>query len=238
MKGMILAAGRGTRLAPLTDEIPKALVPVQGVPMLEQVARRLLDAGVDELVVNVHHLGRKVIDFLRERENFHVRLHVSDERDHLLDTGGGLAAAGEWRRGDGPFFLHNVDVLSDLDLQGMYREAVTSGALATLAVQARDTTRYLLFDREGLCGHGNAATGSEVLGREPSGPTERLGFCGIHVISPRIFDMITEQGAFSIIPLYLRLAAEGERILPWTIDDARWLDIGTHERLEQAESTW
>lgn len=238
MKGMILAAGHGTRLAPLTDEIPKALVPVQGVPMLEQVAGRLIEAGVDELVVNAHHLGEKVMRFLRERENFGIELHVSDERDLLLDTGGGLAAAGEWLRGDDPFFLHNVDVLSDVDLGAIYRENIASDALATLAVQSREASRYLLFDRDGLCGHGNEATGTEVLGRRPVGTTERLGFCGIHVVAPRIFERITESGPFSIIPLYLRLAAEGEPIIPYSIDGARWLDIGTHERLEHAEETW
>src|SRR5690606_16189288 len=144
--------------------------------------------------VNVHHLGAQVIDFLKERENFGVTLHISDERKELLDTGGGLAAAEEWLRGDEPFFLHNVDILCDADLGDIYRDNLQSGALATLAVNDRDTTRYLLFDEGGLCGHGNESTGREVQAREPVGRTERFGFCGIHVISPSIFGGITESG--------------------------------------------
>lgn len=239
MKGMILAAGRGTRLAPLTDQVPKALVEVQGVPMLEQVAGRMIEAGVTELVVNVHHLGDQVIRFLEEKENFGIDLHVSDERDLLLDTGGGLAAARRWLDdGDEPFLLHNVDVLCDIDLRRLVDDAAASDALATLAVQDRETNRHLLFDRQGLAGHGNSATGSENRVRETVGETSRPGFCGIHAISPRIFPMIEEEGVFSIIPLYTRLAAAGEAILPWSIGDARWLDIGTHERLATAEQTW
>ncbi len=232
---MILAAGRGTRLAPLTDEIPKALVPIRGVPMLERVARRLIDAGCDHLVVNVHHLGQKVIDFLKERDDFGIRVSVSDERDLLLDTGGGLKAAGKYFEEETPFLLHNVDILSDVDLRRLAEEAAENNALATLAVNRREVTRYLLFDEEGLCGYGNAAKGEEHRAREVVGESERLGFCGIHAISPRIFSLITEENAFSIIPLYMRLVAEGEKILPHFIDGATWIDIGTHERLAEAE---
>ena len=231
---MILAAGRGTRLQPLTDTVPKALVRVGGVTMLERTARRLIAAGTSRLIVNSHHLGEQVDRFMEENDFFGVEGYVSREEEEILDTGGGLLAAARFFRRDSPFFLHNVDILCDADLQAMYRAACASQALAVLAVMEREATRYLLFDREGLCGHGNAAAGTERLARQPVGETERLGFCGIHVISPRIFGLIEERGTFSVIPLYMRLAGAGERILPWRIDDARWLDIGTPEKLEQA----
>ena len=231
---MILAAGRGTRLKPLTNTVPKALVQVGGKPMLERVAEELIKAGTSRLIVNTHHLGNQVQDFLRERDFFGIEGFISDEKEELLDTGGGLQHAAPYFRGNAPFFLHNVDVLCNADLQAMYSYGSTSDALATLAVMSRETTRYLLFDQEGLCGHGNEMTGTERVARTPVGTTERLGFCGIHVISPRIFGLIQETGVFSIIPLYMRLVEEGERILPWRIDNATWVDIGTHEKLEMA----
>lgn len=235
---MILAAGHGSRLRPLTDTVPKALVEVGGVPMLEHVARRLIGAGTTRLIVNAHYLGEQVEHFLAERNFWGAEGFVSLESGEILDTGGGLLAAGQYFRQDQPFFLHNVDILCDADLQAMYRGACASGALASLAVMEREASRYLLFDAEGLCGHGNAVAGTEHIARPPVGATERLGFCGIHVIAPRIFGLIREQGAFSIITLYMRLAAAGEQILPWRIDNARWLDIGTPEKLEEANKKW
>lgn len=238
MDAMILAAGRGTRLQPLTDRVPKALVNVGGVAMLERVARRLIDAGVTRLIVNTHHLGAQVRRFLDERDFFGIEGFISEEKEEILDTGGGLLAAERLFRKDAPFFLHNVDILSDADLQAMYGAACASDGLATLAVMEREASRYLLFDQAGLYGHGNAKSGTERLAREPVGKTERLGFCGIHVLSPRIFDRIEERGVFSIIALYMRLAAAGERILPWRIDNADWTDIGTPEKLEEANAKY
>lgn len=234
MDGMILAAGRGTRLLPLTETVPKALVQVGNTTMLEHVARRLIQAGTTRLIVNTHHLGEKVEEFLEERDFFGVEGFISREQEEILDTGGGLFGAASYFRQDSPFFLHNVDILCNADIGAMYQAACASQALATLAVMEREASRYLLFDEEGLCGHGNVQTGTERIARTPVGPTERLGFCGIHVISPRIFGLIEERGAFSIIPLYMRLAAAGERILPWRIDSAQWLDIGTPEKLQEA----
>ncbi|MCB0710859.1 MAG: nucleotidyltransferase family protein [Ignavibacteriae bacterium] len=231
---MILAAGRGTRLQPLTDTVPKALVEVQGLPMLEHVALRLAEAGASRLIVNTHYLGDQVKTYLNQRDFFGLEGFISDEENQLLDTGGGLLKAAPLFRKEAPFFLHNVDVLCDADLAAMYSAASASGGLATLAVMARETSRYLLFDEIGLCGHGNEEKGTEHLARTPVGATERLGFCGIHVISPRIFDLIEEEGVFSIIPLYMRLASAGEQILPWRIDSATWIDIGTPEKLEVA----
>ncbi len=234
MDAMILAAGRGTRLIPITDEVPKALVDVDGVPMLERVARRLVDAGARRIVVNVHHLGDQVVRFIEEREGFGAEVVISDESDMLLDTGGGLYHAREAFAGDEPILLHNVDVLSDIDLAALVDRHRSSDALASLAVMEREATRHLLFDDVGLVGHGNAATGSDRMAREPRTAVRRMGFCGIHVLSPTIFNRITERGVFSIIDVYMRLAAEGEPIVPIDVNGAFWMDIGTHRQLEEA----
>ena len=235
---MILAAGHGTRLRPLTDSIPKALVEVGNVPMLERVARQLIAAGATRLIVNTHYLGDKVRAFIESDPIPGVEWLLSEEKEEVLDTGGGLLGAQSLFAGDRPFFLHNVDILCDTDLQEMYKAACATGAIATLAVMERESSRYLLFDENGLLGHGNEMKGTERRVREPVGNAERLGFCGIHVIAPRIFETIIENGVFSIITLYMRLAAEGENIRPWRIDQARWMDIGTPEKLAEANREW
>jgi MurNAc alpha-1-phosphate uridylyltransferase len=235
MDAMILAAGLGTRLKPITETIPKALVEVGGVPMLERVARRLIAAGATRLIVNVHHHPEQVVDFVRSREGFGVETLISDESGDLLETGGALAKAAPLISREAPFFLHNVDVMTDIDLDGMYAEHRRTTPLATLAVMQRESTRYLLFDEEqSLCGFGNATTGLHREARPPVGSTSRLGFSGVHVLSPRILDLITETGAFSIITLYMRLVSEGERILAHRVDTAAWIDIGRPEQLEMA----
>lgn len=229
---MIFAAGLGTRLRPLTDEIPKALVEIGGVPMLEHVARRLVGAGASRLIINVHHHAEKVRRFIAEREGFGVEVLVSDETELLLDTGGGLRNAAPLFHGDAPFLIHNVDVVTDIDLSCLYDAHCGGGALATLAVLERDSRRYLVFDNQGLCGYGGPQGGQ--MAREPEGSVQRLGFTGIHAISPEIFSLIEEEGVFSIIPLYMRLAAAGHRIMPHRVDGSHWMDIGSPEKLAQA----
>lgn len=234
MDAMIFAAGLGTRLRPLTDDIPKALVPVEGVPMLERVARRLVAAGADRLVVNAHWLGEQVARFVEERDGFGAEcIVVQESGDAPLETGGGLLNAAPLLRRDAPFFLHNVDVITDLPLHAMYAAHETSGALVTLAVQRRDASRALLFDDLGLCGHTDR-TEKRTLARDVEGRLETLGFTGVHVASPALLDLFEEVGAFSIIWPYLRLAARGESILPYRVDRSRWVDIGTPERLAEA----
>jgi NDP-sugar pyrophosphorylase family protein len=232
MKAMILAAGIGSRLRPLTDGIPKALLDVGGVPMIERVIRRLESAGVTEFVVNLFHLGDRIIEFLASKGSFGLRIEFTRETE-LLDTGGGLKNAA-WFFDDGrPFFLHNVDVLSDIDLEGLLRFHHTAGALATLAVQTRRGLRQLLFDRGGrLCGRESA--GGVEWAREPLKEFERLAFAGIHVIDPAIFPRMTETGVFPITRPYLRLAGEGERIVAYRADGSYWQDIGSPEKLEAA----
>ncbi|HVK39305.1 MAG TPA: nucleotidyltransferase family protein [Candidatus Kapabacteria bacterium] len=235
MDAMILAAGLGTRLRPITEEIPKALVEVGGVPMLQLVAERLIDAGATRLVVNIHHHPQQVIDFIRAHDGFGVETVVSDESGDLLETGGALLKAAPLLRRDAPFFLHNVDVMTDIDLESMVAGHVAHDPLATLAVMQREAKRYLLFDEEqNLCGFGNAETGLHREARPPVGATERLGFSGVHVLSPRILGMITETGAFSIIPMYMRLVSEGHSIRAHRVDTSAWIDIGRPEQLEQA----
>lgn len=242
MKAMVLAAGLGTRLRPLTEERPKALVEVGGRTMLEIALARLREFGVEEVIVNVHHFGEMVADYLKANGNFGMRIEISRE-DLLLDTGGGLKKAawffleGGGGASDGAFILHNVDVVSTIDLGRMLRFHEESGALATLAVQERGTSRYLLFDEQGLlCGRRAGLDGEEefaapaLAGRA----MHALAFSGIHVISPRIFGMMSEEGVFSIITSYLRLAALGEKIVAFRADEYYWRDLGTPGSVRQA----
>jgi NDP-sugar pyrophosphorylase family protein len=235
---MIFAAGLGTRLRPLTDSMPKALIDINGRPTIEHVARRLIAAGATRLIINVHHHGGMIERYIREHDSFGVEVLFSDESDLLRETGGGLAFAAPLFRRDAPFLLHNADVISDIDLAELYRTHCRNAPLATLVMMERPTSRYLVVDEEGLfCGWGNSATGAERLARTPTGEGIRLGFCGIHAISPEIFDTIEESGVFSIISLYMRLAEQGARIETYRADGARWIDIGSHEQLELARRT-
>lgn len=234
MDAMILAAGLGTRLRPLTDHTPKALVEVAGVPLLERVARRLIEAGADRLIVNTHHLGEQIERYVEEREGFGVEVVFSPEPDRPLETGGGLVRAAPLFRGDAPFFLHNGDILSDLLLGEMYAAHEDHGALATLAVMERPTSRYLLFDDRGLLGRVDEGKAVDLRVRPVEGEVRRLAFAGVHVISPELLPRVTEEGAFSILDPYLRLAGEGEALLPYRIDTSAWFDIGKPDQLEAA----
>ena len=237
MKAMILAAGLGTRLRPLTDNKPKALVEVGGRTLLEITLTRLRSFGVTELIVNVHHFADMMLAYLRERNNFGMRVEVSCE-DVLLDTGGGLKKAGWFfleDAGDEPFLLHNVDVISTIDLRQMAGEHKQTGALATLAVRERKSSRQLLFDEHGqLCGRRLGRDSAEEIAR-PSARLTPLAFSGIHVISPRFLKMMDEDGAFSIIETYLRLASAGEKIQAFRADQYYWRDLGRPENIRQAE---
>jgi len=232
MKAMILAAGLGTRLRPLTNDRPKALVEVAGRTLLEITIARLREFGVREVIVNVHHFAGMVTAYLREKNNFGMRIEISEE-ESLLDTGGGLKKAAWFFREEGPaaapFILHNVDVISTIDLRRMLDFHVQNQALATLAVQQRRTSRYLLFDEQmRLCGRRLVKERNTELVR-PSPRSEELAFSGIHVISPRLLEMMTEAGAFSIVQSYLRLAGEGERIVAYRADGDYWRDLGKPE---------
>ncbi len=242
MKAMILAAGLGTRLRPLTDDRPKALVEINGRTMLEIALSRLRSFGVREVIVNVHHFADMIVEYLKANGNFGMHIEVSRE-EVLLDTGGGLKKAASFfvensSRAEEPFILHNVDVLSTIDLRRMVQYHSENQALATLAVQERKTSRYLLFDeRLQLCGRRVGGEEPELVRSSPVQPAQSLqalAFCGIHVISPRLLRMMSEDGAFSIVSSYLRLAAQGEKILAFRADEYYWRDLGTPENVAQA----
>jgi len=246
MKAMILAAGLGTRLRPLTDHRPKALVEVAGRTLLEMTLSRLRESGIRDVIVNVHHFPDMIVDYLNANDSFGMRIEVSRE-ETLLDTGGGLKKASYFFRKDSdgaemPFVLHNVDVISTIDLGRMAKFHAENQALATLAVQDRATSRYLLFDEQlRLCGRRSGP--DQKPDRKPDQKDEpprslqsaqALAFSGIHIISPRLFAMMTEEGAFSIIASYLRLAACGEKIIAFRADDSYWRDLGRQDDLLKA----
>jgi NDP-sugar pyrophosphorylase family protein len=235
---MILAAGLGTRLRPLTNDRPTALVEVSGQTLLEINLQRLASFGIRDIIVNVHHFADMVTEYLKQHDNFGLRIEISRE-DLLLDTGGGLKKA-SWfflaADSEEPFVLHNVDVLSMIDLERMLRSHKESGALATLAIQSRNTSRYLLFDEcNELCGRKMGREGSPEMVRLAR-KVEESAFSGIHVISPRLLRMISEDGVFSIITTYLRLAGSGQRITGFHADEYYWRDLGTAENVKQAAS--
>lgn len=231
---MILAAGLGTRLRPLTDTTPKPLLQVGGIPLLGRIARSLVAAGADRLVINTHHHADQIEAYVHSCDGFGVEVRFSNEPDKPLDTGGGLWQAREHFRGEAPFCLHNGDILTDAPLDALYATHKDSDALATLAVRPPSEQRYLVFDDAGLIGFSPRGGGAERLVREPVGPLQRWDFAGIHVIHPRIFDLIEERDAFSIIDVYLRLSKAGTAIRPFPFDGI-WLDIGTPERLGEAD---
>src|SRR5215469_13581075 len=240
MKAMVLAAGLGTRLLPLTNDRPKALVEINGRTLLEITLTRLKSFGIREVIVNAHHFAAMVVEYLDANQNFGMSIEVSRE-ETLLDTGGGLKKA-SWfflkdngsSAADAAFILHNVDVISTIDLNRMAQSHQANGALATLAVQDRKTSRYLLFDQQKeLCGRRFVKEGKTELVRNVN-PSYELAFSGIHVISTRLLNLMTEEGMFSIIDLYLRLAAQGEKIKSFPADEYQWRDLGTPEGVARA----
>jgi NDP-sugar pyrophosphorylase family protein len=244
MKAMILAAGLGSRLRPLTDARPKALVEIDGRTLLEITLTRLRSFGVSEVIINVHHFADMILPYLKANADFGMRITVSRE-DALLDTGGGLKKAAHFFAGDTgadyshgpgqePFVLHNVDVLSTIDLRRMVQFHTENNALATIAVQDRKTLRYLLFDEQLQLSGRRSGTDEKPDLVRPAKQLQALAFSGIHIISPRLLSMMQEEGTFSIITFYLRLAREGEKILGFRADEYYWRDLGSPESLAQA----
>lgn len=238
MKALIFAAGLGTRLKPLTDTMPKAMVPVAGKPLLQHVIEKLKAAGFTEIIINVHHFAEQIIDFVRSNNNFGIRIEFSDEREKLLDTGGGIKKAA-WFFDDGkPFLVHNVDILSNIDLSSLYNTHLKNRPAASLVVSSRKTSRYLLFDKnQHLKGWINEQTGeikSPALQINPTDYT-KLAFSGIHILEPSIFKyMDTFPGKFSIIDFYLSVC-DKVNICSHTPQNLNLLDVGKLNSLEQAE---
>ena len=236
MKAMIFAAGLGTRLKSYTDHMSKALVPVAGKPMLEHVILKLKSFGVDELVINVHHFAQQIIDFLKEKDNFGIKIWISDETEELLETGGGIKKAAPFF--DEPFLVHNADILSNVDLKAMYDYHLTSGNDATLLVSPRKTVRYLLFNETNrLCGWVN----KDTLQTKPEGFVyqpeiqKEYAFGGIHIISPTLFKYMEGwSGKFSIMDFYLQTCQKAQ-LGGYIKDDLHLIDIGKLETLAKAE---
>ncbi len=237
MKALILSAGVGARLQPITDLTPKALIPVGGVPMLERVLVRLKAAGVKSFVVNAHHHAQKIADFCAALSLRHgVPVSVSREDDLLLDTGGAIKKASAFLRGRDPFFVHNADVLSAIDFGVLIKDHQDTGALVTLSVRDRESVRAYLFDAKGrFAGHDRGA-GAITWAKGPTPNVQRFPFDGIQLVASELLDKITESGVFSITKTYLRLAADGSHLRSFRADRWAWHDIGTPEKLAAAEA--
>lgn len=246
IEAMVLAAGEGKRLRPLTDQIPKALVPVRGKPLLGHVMDRLVEAGATHIVVNACHHAAQVAAFVEQNTPPGVEISLSHEPDGPYETGGGLIAAAPLFRREGPFLLHAVDVLSGIPLEELLerhrsaRERMGGRLVASLAVQDRGARRQLLFDATGLTGWEERDAGGAVVGtltaREASGPVTRWSFAGVHVVEPAVFDLPHPAGRFSMIEWYVELARGGYEVQAVDVSRHPWLDVGTPERLAQAEA--
>ncbi len=235
MKAMIFAAGLGTRLKPLTDSTPKALVPLAGKPLLFYIIEKLIATGINQIIINVHHFPETIIEYVEQNKKFGIEIAFSHEKI-LLDTGGGLKKT-SWFFDDGqPFLLHNVDVLSGIDLRKMTAYHNQKKALVTLAVRQRKTSRYLLFNQENrLVGWQSLETGNtEMVGESAKNP-ENLSFMGIHILSPEIFPLLPGENIFSIIRAYLDLVKMGHMIIGYRKDEDFWVDLGRKENLQKAE---
>lgn len=237
MKAMILAAGLGTRLRPLTESVPKALVPIQGKPILEIIIRQLIKFGFTDVIINVHHHYDQIIAFLKAQSDLDINIQISDERDKILDTGGGIKKASWFLEGKEPFLVHNVDVISNIDLKNMYDFHLQNRPLATLAVKEKGSARSLLFDGSyKLCGWENTDTGkSRIIHYVPEEEMIHIGFCGVHVIDPIIFDHMNDADIFSIITTYMKVA-DSYPIYGYSVENNLWMDIGSFEKFELAQN--
>ena len=236
MKALLFAAGLGTRLKDQTLDKPKALVNLGGKPLLQHAIEHLKSFGISDITINVFHFAEQVISFLEENNSFGVNIHISDERCQLLDTGGGLKKAGEFLKGDEPILIYNVDVISNLDLNALLEYHQKHKALATLVVRSRETSRYLMFDNNmQLIGWKNYSTGETRISRQEScTDAQPLAFSGIQLIQPELLELITEEGKFPIIDLYLRLAVN-QSVIAYVDQSERWMDLGKPEQLQLAE---
>ena len=248
MKAMIFAAGLGSRLKPFTDLHPKALAEIGGKPILGRVIEKLKSYGINEIVVNVHHFANQIIDYINNNNNFGIEIHISDETDKLLDTGGGILAARRWLDGDEPFLVHNADILTDFNIQEMHKFAIARAAWATLLVAERSTRRYLMFESDNFRMKGWINIESGEVRPETITQYESLirrAFGGVHIVSPDIFPELQRFAdkmdnssipKFSITDFYISRCADlnifgFEPTVPY-----RWHDIGKPESLMAANA--
>jgi NDP-sugar pyrophosphorylase family protein len=236
VEAVVFAAGLGTRLRPLTDGTPKALLEVGGVPLLERILRSLAAVGVDRAVVTTCHLAEQVERFAAARRGTPPEVALSREPGGPYETGGGLVHARPLLAERQPFFVHVGDVVTDLPLRALWEAHRAWQPLATLAVMDRPASRRLLFDERGLLGHRDERTGVERRARPARGDVVALGFCGIQVVAPDLLALLHERGTFSLTDAYLRLAGEGATVLPHRVDGSTWIDVGRPADLERARS--
>jgi NDP-sugar pyrophosphorylase family protein len=233
MKAMIFAAGYGTRLAPLTDTKPKAMVEIAGKPMLQMQIERLKSFGFNYIVINVHHFSNQVIDFINSTD-FGIEIHISDETNELLNTGGGLKNAKHFFNKEDSFLVHNVDIYSNIDLKDFYEFHLKSGNISTMAVKHRESTKHLLFDEtDRLCGWKSDKPNSEIISI-PKSTYNEMAFSGIYMFSYEIFDLMKKEGSFSIIPELLDIA-KYKRIGAYMHDDKYIMDLGKPEAIKEYE---
>lgn len=236
MHAMILAAGLGTRLKPLTDSIPKALIKINDYTLLELQIKKLRSEGFDQIIINVHHFADKVKQYLEEYNFFNCSIEISDESEKLLETGGGLKKASHFFSDGNPFLVYNVDILSNISLKELMEFHLTSENIATLAVQNRESSRKFLFDKNNtLCGWMNEKSGEEIITIEEQSELLPYSFSGIQIIDPEMFKYFPDKNIFSLIELYLSVAKKA-KIIGYTHNQDEWMDLGNIENLNQAES--
>lgn len=236
MRAMILAAGLGTRLKPLTDSTPKALVKIKGQTLLELQIRKLKAEGFDQIIINVHHFADDIKEYLEQNNFFDHSIEISDESEKLLDTGGGLKKASHFFRDGKPFLVYNVDILSNINLKKLMEYHLASSSIATLAVLERKSSRKFLFDKNTtLCGWMNEKTGEKIITRNEQSELFPYSFSGIQIIDPKIFKYFPNKDIFSLVELYLS-AAKNERISGYVHNEDEWMDIGKIENIKKAES--
>jgi len=236
LKALIFAAGLGTRLKEHTSDKPKALVQLAGKPLLQHAIEKLISHQITDITINVFHFADQVISFLENQSFPGITIHISDEREELLDTGGGLKKAETFLTGSEPIMIYNVDVISNLDLNLLERHHLTSGSLTTLVVRKRETSRYLMFDQHlQLAGWKNFDNSETKICREDKfANSVPYAFSGIQIVQPEIFKLITETGKFPIMDLYLRLA-QTEAIHGFVDNSSIWMDLGKPDQLQKAE---
>lgn len=232
MQAMILAAGLGVRLRPLTDSIPKALVKINQKTLLEITIRKLIENDFRKIIINVHHFAYQIEKFLEEN-TFAADIIISDESDLLLDTGGGIKNAKKYFD-NSPVLIHNVDIISNIDLKEFYQYHITDDAVASLCVSKRISNRYLLFDdNDILCGWQDVRKNEKIIARDTQ-ELNQYAFNGIHIMNPELIDLFPDERVFSVIKAYLK-AAETEDIVAYKCDDIKWIDVGKTENLQLAE---
>ncbi|MCX7986587.1 MAG: sugar phosphate nucleotidyltransferase [Bacteroidales bacterium] len=235
MKAMIFAAGKGTRLHPITHNLPKALVPFNGTPLLELLILKCLKYSITDIVINIHHHGEQIVEFLEKKRYFGINIQISDERSLLLDTGGGLKKATPFLHGNDPILIHNVDIVSDLDFNELLNKHQAAKALATLAVMERSSNRRFLVNSQHLvCGWENVATGEQKIVKNFGELLIPASYCGIAIIESHFLDLIKQEGIFSLTDTILDLAANYP-IQTVFFPKIKWADVGTPEKLKEAE---